>query len=75
MANRKTCPLCIAYLLDHQNLKGWKRCPGCGYAEDAEGYNLISPRPVQEQCFKSCTSETVDCTCNPDQKEDLNYKS
>lgn len=40
----------MAYLLDHTDiqLKGWKKCPGCGYAEDPEGYNLLNPKPKTE---------------------------
>jgi len=25
------CPHCNAYMLDHPELKEWKKCPGCGY--------------------------------------------
>lgn len=41
MSQPKSCPRCFAYLLDHQNLKGWKACPGCGWACDEEGDNLV----------------------------------
>jgi hypothetical protein len=30
-ANGYACPHCNAYLLDHPELKLWKKCPGCGY--------------------------------------------
>lgn len=26
-----SCPHCNAFLLDHPELKEWKKCPGCGY--------------------------------------------
>lgn len=38
----------MAYLLDHPNIVGWKKCPGCGYSEDSEGYNLLNPKPKDE---------------------------
>lgn len=30
-ADGYACPHCNAYLLDHPELKLWKKCPGCGY--------------------------------------------
>ncbi len=45
----KPCPYCMAYLLDHQTLMGWKRCPNCAYCEDRDGYNLLNPNPVYAQ--------------------------
>lgn len=39
---RISCPYDLAYLLDHPTLIGWKKCPGCGYAEDPYGQNLLN---------------------------------
>ena len=44
----KACPRCLAYLLDHLTLLGWKLCPGCGWACDSEGKNLQSQKESEE---------------------------
>jgi Fe-S-cluster containining protein len=39
------CPVCSAYMLDKQDMPGWKHCSSCGYSCDEDGYNLLNPKP------------------------------
>lgn len=61
----KFCPKCMSYMMDstNPNLIGWKYCPTCRYSEDAEGYNLLNPKPVQACEIKQFAYQCDNCKC------------
>lgn len=38
---RQICPICMGYMLKHQELRGWYKC-SCGYCHDENGKNLLA---------------------------------
>lgn len=52
------CPECNCWLLDHPNLKNWKKCLGCGYCEDNNGYNKINLKLISK----------IECSCSTNER-------
>lgn len=56
------CKRCQTYLLDHTKPElfyaGWKRCPGCGWCCDKDGYNLVDKKPEEKKDGKEVQQES-----------------
>jgi len=57
-------------MLDCPYKMGWKRCPGCRYSHDAEGYNLLNPKPLSTEDLTTIDSGSTERDNDSTSKED-----
>lgn len=48
------CIHCNSYLLEHPENKAFRKCIGCGWCVDNEGFNKLNTKPIQEKSKCSC---------------------